>query len=441
MASEGQEHVRAMTARVLRLQSVLVAALAAGVGCGSSVHGATLQDALRLALERSPALASARAEERAAQAERGLADAAAGPHLGLGASYTYLDRPTLFGGMTVFARETQVNMVALRASVYDRSLSLRRRAASLAASARGTGVRAAEEAVLLQVAERYWAVAAAKQHEEAAADAARFLKANLERVVASQQAGAATRGEVLRAQAEEALARDRLLAAQNGVRVALSALKMAIGLDQDEEFDVSADALLPDERVQTAEPADSPAVTSARQALAAAEAALAAARAGNDPTLTLDADFQNIARGAEFPRRDGTVSAMVRLNIPIFDSGATQSAVAKAAAERDRAASQLKAAEDQVAFQRRSTELALQSALERWRATEEQVAAAMESRRLVEIGAREGIYTQTDLLSAQSAVSAAQASRIQSLADLKTAEAARLAAISRLDILLDMTRR
>jgi outer membrane protein TolC len=343
--------------------------------------------------------------------------------------------------MTVFARETQVNMVALRASVYDRSLSLRRRAASLAASARGTGVRAAEEAVLLQVAERYWAVAAAKQHEEAAADAARFLKANLERVIASQQAGAATRGEVLRAQAEEALARDRLLAAQNGVRVALSALKMAIGLDQDEEFDVSADALLPDERVQTAEPADSPTVTSARQALAAAEAALAAARAGNDPTLTLDADFQNIARGAEFPRRDGTVSAMVRLNIPIFDSGATQSAVAKAAAERDRAASQLKAAEDQVAFQRRSTELALQSALERWRAPEEQVAAAMESRRLVEIGAREGIYTQTDLLSAQSAVSAAQASRIQSLADLKTAEAARLAAISRLDILLDVTRR
>jgi len=182
-------------------------------------------------------------------------------------------------------------------------------------------------------------------------------------------------------------------------------------------------------------------VAAARQALQAAEAALAAARAGNDPTVSLDADFQNVARGAEFPRRDGSVSAMVRLSIPVFDSGATRSAVDKARAERDRAASQLKAAEDLVAFQRRATQLALESALERWRATEQQVAAAMESRRLVEIGAREGVYTQTDLLSAQSAVSAAQASRIQSLADLKTAEAARLAAISRLDILLDETRR
>jgi outer membrane protein len=430
-----------MTERFLRFGTIFAALPLICAPGGTALEAATLQEALRLALERSPALSSARAEERAAQAERGLADAAAGPQLGLGASYTYLDRPTLFGGMAVFEKETQINVVSLRAPVYDRSLSLRRRAAALAAAARGSGVRAAEEAVLLQVAERYWAAAAARQHEEAAADAARFLKANLERVIASREAGAATRGEVLRAEAEEALARDRLLSAQNGVRVALSALKMAIGLDQDEEFGVSADALLPDERVLTAEPAESPAVAAARQALQAAEAALAAARAGDDPTVSLDADFQNVARGAEFPRRDGSVSAMVRLSIPVFDSGATRSAVDKARAERDRAASQLKAAEDLVAFQRRATQLALESALERWRATEQQVAAAMESRRLVEIGAREGVYTQTDLLSAQSAVSAAQASRIQSLADLKTAEAARLAAISRLDILLDETRR
>ncbi len=430
-----------MAAGLFRRVTSLLAALTAGAAGGALCQAATLQEALQLALERNPSLAAARAEERAAVAERGLADAAAGPYLGAGAAYTYLDKPTLFGGMEVFERRTQVNSIVLRAPLYDRPLTLRRRAAAAAAAARGTSVSAAEESVLLQVAERYWAVAAARQQEEAAADAARFLKANLERVTASREAGAATRGEVLRAQAEEALARDRLLAARNGVQVALSALKMAIGLEQDEEFDVSADALMPDERVRDAEPRESPAVIAARQALEAAEAALAAARAGSGPTVSLEADIQNVAQGAEFPRRDGSVSAMVRLSIPVFDSGATRSAVAKAAAERDRAASQLKAAEDQVAFRRKATALALESALERWRATEEQVASAMESRRLVEIGAREGVYTQTDLLSAQSAVSAAQASRIQSLADLKTAEAARLAAISRLDILLEGVKR
>lgn len=414
-----------------------IAALAAAVSMAGAAGAAsiTLGDAMQMAREHNPTLAAARADARAVGADKGMADAMAGPNISAGLSYTSLTKPTMFFGVPVFERDTQVNVLGLHAPVYDASLRAKRRAAGLAFTATEHGIRAVEEQVLLDVARQYWTVAAARQYVDAARDTRDFLAANLDRVNRSREAGLATRGDVLRAEAELALASDRLLSAENGVRIALSALKLAIGLEQDEDIDVDGAELRPDARVAELGPADSPAILAAEAGVRAAEQALSAARSGKTPTVSLDADIQGITKGADFPRTDGSASAMIRVNIPIFDSGMTRSASAKAAAERDRAASDLKAVSDRTAFRRKAAELALENAHERWKATEKQVASALESRRLVEIGASEGIYTQTDLMSAQSVASAAQASRIQSLVDLKVAEAEKLAATSRLDIL------
>lgn len=396
-----------------------------------------LPDALRLALEHNPEIAAARQDIRGAEGDAALANAAASPYLFAGNSYTYLSKATVFGGQEVFKKTTNIQSLGLRQSIWDESLNRNRRAAGRAVDAREYQASAVEERVLYGVAERFWQVGAAREYVQAAEDAAAFLEANLKSVVASREAGIATRGDVLRAEAELALARDRLISARNGEQMALAALKAAIGLLQEYPLEVVPVQMEPNAAILTLEPGESPMVLAARAAAESRRQALSAAGAGNLPKVTLEADYLNISQGAEFPRTDGSASVLVRVSIPIFDGGMTRAASTRADADLKRAEKELENAVLQTQLHRKTAELALESARERYIATEKQVESAMESRRLTEIGYREGVNTQTDLLAAQSAVTMAQASRIQSLSDLKTAEAAYLTAISRLDAILN----
>ena len=398
---------------------------------------AGLPDVLRMALEHNPEIAAAREDIRASEGDAALADAAALPYLYAGNSYTYLSKATVFGGQEVFKKTTNIQSLGLRQSIWDESLNRSRRAAGRAVTAREHHGAAVEEMVLFTVAERFWQVGAAREYVVAAEDSVTFLEANLKSVEAGRQAGIATRGDVLRAEAELALARDRLISARNGELLALAGLKAAIGLGQDHDLEVVTTQMDPDPAILEVEAGESPVVLAARSAVESRSHALAGARAGSLPKVTLEADYLNISQGAEFPRTDGSASAMVRVSIPIFDGGMTRAASLKAGAELNRSEKELENALLQTQLQRKTAELALASARERYLATEKQVESAMESRRLTEIGFREGVNTQTDLLAAQSAVTMAQASRIQSLTDLKTAEAAYLTAISRLDTILN----
>lgn len=419
--------VRTITLLTIILRVFIAEALAAPIN---------LRQALHLALEKNPSLASARAEAAGAKADQRLASSAAQPQINAGFSYTHLTKPTVFGGQEVFRRTTEVNAVTLSLPLLDRAIAANRHAADLASKARDLAADAAAENVMLHTAEAFWAVAAAREQVQAARDASTFLDANAARLKVGFEVGTATKGDLLRAEAEAALAHDQLITSSNSLEIAISRLKFVIGIDQSLRLEVASDALIPDETALTVKEAPAPRILSAQMALEAAEAGIRAAGAGSKPRLSLDADAMGILKGADFPRTDGSSSAMIRLDVPIFDGGLTHARVEKAKAETKKAAEQLKAAQDELAFMRKSTLLALKSARARCKATEKQVAAAVESRRLIDRGAREGIYTQTDLLSAQSGVSSARASRIQSLVDLKVAEAARLAAISRMDILL-----
>ncbi|MCC6484309.1 MAG: TolC family protein [Armatimonadetes bacterium] len=424
-----------------RLRRVVVFATAqlllAVAGSGQPL---SLAEALRTACSQNPRISSANAAARAASADFSLAKSALRPHVSAGIGYTYLSLPTTFFGQEIFKQTTQAQSLTLSMNVLAPSLSGVRKAAGLRSAAEASMAQEARDRILLEVAGRYWEAAAATQSIAAARDGKAFLEANLASVRKMQESGLATRGDVLRAEAELALANDRLLRAANTGQIALAALKFAMGARQSQDISVASEALAPDNTVALVAEHESGRVIAARSALKSAEAAVRAARAQRLPSVSVDADVQAIAQGAEFPRRDGSAAVMIRAGLPLWEGGSISAAVDKAVAQRDQAASELQSAEDQVSFERETTRLSLESARERWRATEKQVESATESRRLIEIGVREGVNTQTDLLSAQASVSAAQASRIQSLTDLKTAEAAWLAAIGRIDVLMQSER-
>lgn len=408
-----------------------------GPACSDQPVILDLETSCRLTVQTNPRVLAARAA--AEQAATGLeaARSALRPRLDISSNYNRVSKDTQFAGTPILEKDTVYNRAELRHIIYSggRVGAAIRRAAEGDMASRQAYLQAEAEAVAAS-SRAYFRARQAREGIAVAESSSRALQASLDDARKLFEAGVVTRADVLRSEVALTAAREAIIAAQNTFSKAMAALKNAIGLSQQTTVvlaEQSGDVLL--DNVAQLEPEPRPGVVAAEALLRASEAAAAASRAEKRPSLAFVADFQNEPAGSEFPRRSNSFAAGVMATMNIFDGGLTSARIEEAEAGVRKSAQELETARQAAALELEAARLDLESANARLRTTGTQVQSAEETLRVLKIGYREGINPLSDVLAAESALTAAKVSRLAAEYDMRIAQIDLAYALGRTDVL------
>lgn len=387
----------------------------------------TLAEAARLALERFPGVAAARARETAALAGVGEAEAALRPRADLTAAATRYQEPSLVRPFHGFSLDSLPEFdetlfrggLRLSYTLFDGGgRRARVEAARFQARAAGSAAAAAEQEVVAAVAGAYLRVLSLAGIVAAQDRRLEALGAELGRVKQWLEAGRAAEVEVRRAEAARAAAEAERVAVAAALDAAERDLARLTGLAVEVTrvgrlSAVSLAAPAPDPRAALLDRAlaGSPEVAAARDRLAGAEAAQALAQSARSPSLSAAA--QELGFGSSQGDFAGEWDAGLSLAFPLYTGGATARRIAAAVATREAAASDLALAGLEV---ERGLDRALAD-LTGAAARVESLARAEESfaevARIEKLRLEAGAGTQTDYLEAEAELLGARASLVE----------------------------
>lgn len=315
-------------------RGVYVATLAALVGLGAAAPVMTVDDCIRLALERAPAVHGAMADVDGALAQVSAARAAYWPRIIGQAQYGHsegYDTAITNGGVTQLG-------VAVEAPILDGGKRVAELAAARARLRSSAAIEQQRRAdIAFAVRNTYSTALAFHSESDIRTEAVRVLTNYLDLLRRQEQLGLVPVGDAVRAELALQTARSAERAAVAGLDAALHELGVLVGSP------VPASALIEPDAAALA-PADdeaierSPAVLDARAAADAARSDADAVRSENRGRLTLsgDAGFLGVNPAPTF-RDNGGGEFLVAVSIPLFDGGAVAARVAAATAATARA--------------------------------------------------------------------------------------------------------
>lgn len=432
--------------RLMKMRKCMIISLAAGIALATGIAVAAesqpvvldLRSASQLAVKVSPQIGSAGASADMSGAEVNKAKSARYPSLGVESGYSYLSKETIFGTTPVWERNTVINRLAVQQTVFSGGLVQ----ANLSSARQGyvaasQGLRATRADVLTNVGTAYFRARQAKETIEVAEASVRSLEASYDAAKKLHDSGLVTNSDVLRAQVALTSAREGLISAKNNHGVAIAALRSAVGLPQETQIELAADAsdAAPDAAAKAA-PVERPEVASGAASVLAAEAGKNAALAGRLPTVALTADYFNEPVGAQFPRLSNTVLAGVVVKFNVFDGGLTRASIDEADAAARKAREDLESRKRAIELEQQAAKLDLDSGNARVETTASQVQSAEESLRALQAGYKEGMTPLTDVLSAEAALTQARVNRLAALYDVKIAQVNLLRAYGQTDVLI-----
>lgn len=422
---------------VLSIVSILIAR---GVvfAADSELIVLDLKSASKLALTTSPHIGSAAASADMSRAEIDKAKSALYPTLGAESGYSYLTKPTFFGTTPIMERDTVISRVVAQQTIYSGGqIQANLNQARHGYAAANQGAMAMRAEVLTGVGTAYFRARQAKETVDVAESSVKSLEASYDAANKLHDAGVVTKSDVLRAQVALTSAQNDLIAATNNYNVALASLRAAIGLPQSACIELSADAIdtAPD-AASTAVMAERPEIAAGSASVQAAIAGKNAARASKLPVVALSADYFNQPVGAQFPRLTNTVMAGVVIKLNVLDGGLTRAGINEAEAATRKAQQDLEAEKRRVELEQQAARLDLDSACARMATTTTQIQSAEESLRALQAGYKEGMTPLTDVLSAQTALTAAKFSRLAAIYDVKITQVNLLRAYGQTDVLV-----
>ncbi|MGC8668023.1 MAG: TolC family protein [Chthonomonadales bacterium] len=310
----------------------------------------SVEQAVRIGLERNPQIAGARAAEAAARANYRSFAAFPGVQLGVTHSEGTSTAPSLTGA----PNDTFLDV----GETLDTSGQRRYQAAG--AGAQWTAARYALEEMRLsleqQIRDAYWGLAAARAQSQAALDALHDVEKVHELTITQEQAGASPHADVVRSSIDVANARQAYEAALGAERVALAALNTLLArpamepLELEDALSPSASAPepipnLPDlKELQRIALENRPLIRQAREATRSARYAVLQAKASRFPDVSVDYE-----RSLQHPA--GSETVLLGAHFPILDFGSINEAIRSAAAAERQAKAQEVQTEQQVAQQ------------------------------------------------------------------------------------------
>lgn len=405
----------------MRVRALVVCWLVVAVAAqtGRAQAALTLPEAVRMALERSPQVRSARSAVQAAEAQLAAARATLAPSANLQASSTVFGSTTSYqvgAGVTYLlydggARQAQVRQLEAQARAAREQL------------------RAVESQVALSAVQAFMGTVLSEQLIALRRQVVEQARLQVEGARARVRAGTAPQADVISAEAQLAAAEVQLLQAEADFATNREALRAVLGLDPTASLVVVAPGPPPELEVSEEEVVrqalQRPEVRRAEADVAAAEAALALAMLQGGVTVTLDGRYVLLGSGAA---PAGTWSVGASVSVPLADGGQRQARVEAARANLEAARSSLEQARLEARRDAVQARLAYLSAAAREQAARRAAEAAQEALRVAQGRYQAGVGSilevataQTQFASVQESLLQAQAARWTSLAVLRRA--------------------
>jgi len=299
------------------------------------------------------------------------------------------------------------------------------------ASAR-EGVRGAENALVLGVKEKYFALLKARKLVEVQQAAVRRAEEFLKTIQSRYELGSASLSEVLKAKVELGTAQLELLTRENDVQTSRADLNTVLKRPVDSDLDVAElsgeETPVPtyDEAMQTAL-RNSPDLIGAQASYRAAKDEIGVARATFFPTLSWSASrsFNPLEAGdlLDYDGRFGTWFIGGSLNFTLFSGFHRKTAISNARASVKYARETLDQTERTVAFSVKQAYLGVDLAAETRNLADQIEVSAQEDFNLAQEKYNLGAATILDLLDAQVSLTRAQNDKVNAMFDYHVAVA------------------
>ena len=405
------------------LFSLLLIAAAAAAGTGKAFpERRTLEECLELGLRSSKALHAAQLRVRALEAGYGEARTARLPSLALGARYSRLS-PLAAGTITLPAPVGPISLYPAIEDTFALTASLQqplwsglriRSAIEQARAAREEGAMALLQQradLVYQIQAAFWELAKAGEALKVIRENIARVNAHLEEIQDFYSQGLATYNEVLRGRMQLADSALRELEAGNDQALLQAHLAVLIGLPAESviapEYSLEDDGPPADPGDASAAVQRRPEVGAARQRLAAAQAAVAAARSGWYPSVFLTGGYQYaLPNPRQFPPQaefTPTWDLGIAASVDVGRWPAVASRSAQALAQEGQAREALGQLQDSVQLELIQARLALKKNEERIRVARQLVEQAEENRKIAGERYKNGLALASELLDAETA--------------------------------------
>jgi outer membrane protein len=403
----------------------------------------SLDEALALALDRSPDVAEAQSRLAEAEARLRAARSGSSPTLKARGSYDYwtedqrLFPATRNGESGVFGPDVLgADLVATLPIFTGGRVSGEKDAAEWNRKAAEDQFAWAKKTLTFQVTAIFYNLLAQDEVLRSLETAVRSMDEQQRSIQTMVDAGKAARVDLLRANVRRSELHALQVRERNNRTVLQRAWAALLGLDDAAapvakgSLERSEPAVCPDSAACMKKAlAQRPDYRAAQAFVASAEASVRAARAGYRPTLAAQVsyggrwmiDASDQPEGTDDQVDVGRVALVAE--IPLFDGRLTGAKVAEQKARLTGAQERVRKLELQIRFEVETAQSDIASAQERVRTTGEAVTQAEESFRIVKEKYDLGKATMTDLLDAQTALVTAQAGYARALADARVAEA------------------
>ncbi len=413
-----------------------------------SVQPLTLQEAVRVALEKNPGIQAADAYARAVQEGITAAKSFRYPRMDFVEGFTRGNNPVYVFGTLLTQRQFTAGNFALgylntppplddfrtafvaTMPLYDAGQTSRMvRNAKLQSQSAQKGKDRTRQEVVFQVINAYLNDVLAQENVRVAKSAVEMTKSDLERANARQSSGLAVPSDLLSAQVQLAQAEEDLLRAQNAVELAHAALNVAMGLPEDSPAPI---------RGSLSEPSFVAGSLEDRQAKALAarpdylQAQLGRQQAANGrrmaraeflPKVNLFSSWE--ADNQTFATRGGNNwAAGATLNFNLFDGGEKIARLKESKARELQAGALENQMASAVRLQVREAYLNLATAQKRLEVVRGATSQAAESLRITQNRYEEGLATITDLLRVETAKTAAEKNALNAAFDYRLSYAA-----------------
>ncbi|MCX8109323.1 MAG: TolC family protein [Verrucomicrobiae bacterium] len=265
-----------------------------------------------------------------------------------------------------------------------------------------------------EVARAFYTVLKARAFVRAAEAAVVSYENNVSIAQKRFEVGTILKSDVLAVEVRLAQAREDLVKAKNGVTLALKALRTLLGID-DEDFDV-ADEIPAVEVPAGLDFSGRPELATIAHKKRAAEAAVKAARSGYLPKIGVFASV-DYDHGWRFNGDGASWTAGAGLEWNIWDGKATRARVSEAKANLEIVEEHERKLRLGLGLELEQALLGLKEANERLAVTSTVVSQAEESAQLTRARFEEGLALATQLIDAETALTAARVRRAEAEAD------------------------
>lgn len=396
----------------------------------------TLQDCLKLALEKNPYFLATQAKEEEAQAQVRQAVANFFPSLSaqgtdiLDKKVFTVEIPPMYPGQQPqrvkfdFTRTYQMSLSFSVPIFTSGKLLSGYKQAQYNYQATQESIEQARQETIFNVKKAFYGYLLARRFVEVAEESVDLAEKHLTNVKNLYEVGMATKLDLLRAEVQLANLKPQLIRARNSLEVAELALKNLLGLDLNQPIKIKGELSFEDKKIDLEEAVrkalvNRPELHQLNYQRQMAHEMFKLARAADLPTLAIGGALNYWANNLNFRKNNWenyyTISLV--LNVPIFNGFANRAQAARATAMSRQLEYSLKGLTENIKLEVQQAVLNYQQAKEALLSQEKNVEQAAEAVRLAELNFSEGLATTLDVTSAQVALSQARTNYAQALYD------------------------